>query len=280
MQPYDWGDAPKPFLKWVGSKRFLLPEILRRLPKKMNAYYEPFLGGGAVFFALAAEGRFKKAVLSDANAELVATYNALADEVDAVIERLHEHVYDKTHYYAVRAHEPRSLPAKAARMIYLNRTCFNGLYRVNQKGHFNVPFGRYTNPTICDEGNLRAVSKVLKSKGVSVLVADFVDAVKKAHEGDVVYFDPPYVPLSTTSDFTTFTKGGFGTADQVRLRDCFKSLEERGVHVLLSNSDAPMVRELYKGFRVSKVKAPRRVNSKGNKRGDVGELIISSRRTP
>lgn len=268
--------SAKPWAKWCGGKTKLLSKILPRLPEKIRTYYEPFLGGGAVFFALAAEGRFKRAVLADANEELIDTYLALADPF-AVIKRLSKHVYEEDYYYAVRASRPRLIAARAARMIYLNRTGFNGLYRVNRKGEFNVPFGRYTNPTICDEENLLAVSEVLRRREATVICADFEDAVKKARKGDAVYFDSPYVPLSKTSDFTAFTKSGFVEAEHVRLRDCFKRLDERGVHVLLSNSNTPLVRRLYKGFRISKVKAPRRINSKGAKRGDVTELLISGR---
>lgn len=277
MQTSEEAVSADPCLKWVGSKRYLASEILKRLPAKIGTYYEPFLGGGAVFFALAAEGRFKRARLADMNRELVDTYLALANDPDAVIRHLSKHVYEKGYYYGVRASRPTSLAGRAARMIYLNRTCFNGLYRVNRKGEFNVPFGRYTNPTICDEENLRAVSGVLKKSGVVVAACDFELAVKEARKGDTVYFDPPYVPLSATSNFTSFTQDGFGTDAQVRLRDCFATLDKRGVHVLLSNSDAPLVRELYRGFKIRKVEAPRRVNSKGGKRGNVTELLISGR---
>ncbi len=276
--PFDWGNAAQPFLKWAGSKRYLLPEILPRLPAKINTYYEPFVGGGAVFFALANEGRFKRAVLTDINEDLIDTYVSIANEVDAVIERLKEHVYTSTHYYAVRASVPRSEPAKAARMIYLNRTCFNGLYRVNKSGQFNVPFGRYTNPTICDEENLRAVSTVLK-KVIDFSSCDFQYFGEEARRGDVVYYDPPYWPVSVTSNFTAYGKDGFGPGDQIRLRDIAKRLVDRGVHVLLSNSDTPFVWQLYDRhpFKIEKVRAPRRINSKGGKRGDVGELLISGR---
>lgn len=279
-QPAPAGETPsaRPFLKWVGGKTKLLPEILPRLPEKIPTYYEPFLGGGAVFFALAAEGRFKRAALADANLELADTYLALAHKPLEVIKHLSKHVYEESYYYAVRESRPRSLAARAARMIYLNRTGFNGLYRVNQKGGFNVPFGRYTNPTICDQENLLAVSALLRRSTVAVAGDDFEDAVKKARKGDVVYFDPPYVPVSKTANFTSFVKGGFDAAEHLRLRDCFRALDDRGVHVLLSNSDTPFVRRLYEGFRISKVKAPRRVNSKGDKRGDVTELLISGRK--
>jgi DNA adenine methylase len=269
----------RPFLKWVGGKTSSLPTILPRLPEKIRTYYEPFLGAGAVFFALAAEGRFKKAVVGDANEELVETYSSLLVEPDRVITLLSRHVYEEVHYYAVRKSTPRTSAGRAARMIYLNRTGFNGLYRVNKKGEFNVPFGRYTNPTICDEDNLRAVHRTLSSGSSMVLHRDFREIVKGARKGDAVYFDPPYVPLSGTADFTAFVKGGFDEGAHTRLRDCFAALDARGVHVLLSNSDTPLVRKLYKGFPISQVKAPRRVNSRGDKRGDVNELLISGRNT-
>lgn len=286
MQAYNWGESAKPFLKWAGSKRYLLPKILPRLPEKIGTYFEPFLGGGAVFFALAAEGRFNKAVVGDANEALINVYGSLIMEhsgrvgPDALILELKKHAnaHSREHYYAVRASRPRSDIAQAARFIYLNRTCFNGLYRVNRKGEFNVPMGSYANPTICDEENLRSVSKTLLSlKSLRVLAKDFRLTVKGARKGDAVYFDSPYVPLSKTSDFTAYVKGGFDEAAHVRLRDCFKALDERGVHVLLSNSDTPFVRLFYKGFHISEVKAPRRINSKGGKRGNVSELLISGR---
>ncbi len=268
----------RPFIKWVGGKTVLLPKILPRLPEKIGTYFEPFLGAGAVFFALAAEGRFKRAVVGDANEELMETYASLLVEPDKVISILSKHVYEEGHYYAARASRPRSSADRAARMIYLNRTGFNGLYRVNRKGEFNVPFGRYTNPTICNEENLRAVSQTIRSCGsFRGKAGDFRLTVKKARKGNVVYMDPPYAPVSKTSNFTSYAKGGFDEAAHVRLRDCFKALDERGVHVLLSNSDTPFVRRLYNGFHISEVKAPRRINSKGGKRGDVSELLISGR---
>lgn len=267
----------RPFIKWAGGKTALLSEILPRLPAKINTYYEPFVGGGAVFFALAAEKRFKRAVLTDGNEEVSHAYMALENDVDGVARALKKHVYNEKHYYAVRAQNPEKLGtnSRAARFIYLNRTCFNGLYRVNRKGEFNVPFGKYANPTICDEENLRAVAEVLH--GVDGRLSDFEETVSDAKRGDTVYMDPPYAPASETADFTAYTAGGFGPKDQERLRDVAKKLIDRGVFVLLSNSDTPFVRKLYKGFKIEKVEAPRRVNSKGGKRGNVGELLISGK---
>ena len=270
----------EPCVKWVGGKRYLVPEILKRLPPKIKTYYEPFLGGGAVFFALAKEARFECARLNDANEELMQMYRALAFDVDAVVRALRKHVYTEKHFYAVRAQSWKRLSAAraAARFIFLNRTCFNGLYRVNSKGRFNVPFGRYSNPTICDAENLRAVSETIGD--VWLLSMDFEHAVRSgAKRGDAVYFDSPYVPVSDTANFTAFTKGGFGPAEQERLRDCFAALDKRRVHVLLSNSNTPLVRKLYEGYRIEKVRVPRRVNSDATKRGDVTELLISGRNT-
>jgi DNA adenine methylase len=264
----------RPFIKFAGGKTSLLPEILPRLPKKIGTYYEPFIGGGAVFFALAAEGRFKEAVIGDANHDLIETYYAIKNDLGEIVRRLKAHAgkHSEEYFYKVRAQKGA---CDASRLIYLNRTCFNGLYRVNRKGEFNVPFGKYANPTICDEENLRAVSAALR--GVSFLPGDFERSTMRARRGDVVYMDPPYVPASETANFTAYTKGGFGPETQERLRDVAQKLVKRGVHVLLSNSDTPFVRKLYKGFKIEKVQAPRRVNSKGDKRGNVGELLISGK---
>ncbi len=266
----------RPFVKWAGGKTALLHEILPRLPKKIGTYYEPFVGGGAVFFALAAEGRFKRAVLGDANEELMNAYDIIARGPTLIVAALKRHVYEEKYYYAVRAQIPRDMVNnihRAARFIYLNRTCFNGLYRVNRQGKFNVPFGRYTNPRICDEENLIAAHVALRDVRFSSL--DFQNTVLTAKKGDAVYFDCPYWPVSETSNFTAYAVGGFGEEDQVRLRNVALKLSEKGVHVLLSNSDTPFVRKLYKGFKIEEVQAPRRVNSKASKRGNVGELLIS-----
>jgi DNA adenine methylase len=280
-----------PFLKYAGGKTALLSEILPRLPKKIKTYYEPFVGGGAVFFALAAEERFKEAIISDSNSELVSTYATLwTPWVEEVIDRLKWHAkkHSEAHYYEVRGLDIRAgrhSVERAARMIYLNRTCFNGLYRVNKGGRFNVPFGRYANPTICDEENLRAVAKLFNERvradkmKVGIATSDFENAIVFARRGDAVYFDPPYVPASATANFTAYSKDGFGPLDQMRLCRVATKLARKGVHVLLSNSDTPFVRKLYKGFKIERVEAPRRINSKGGKRGNVGELLISGRRT-
>jgi DNA adenine methylase len=263
-----------PLLKFSGGKRQLLPEIRKHVPTSFNRYFEPFVGGGAVFFDLLPA----VAQISDANAELVNMYEAVRDDVEAVIASLSEHAreHSEEHYYSVRTQRPTSQVAVAARMIYLNKTCFNGLYRVNRKGGFNVPFGRYDNPTICDADNLRACSKVLQ--GVAITWGDFestlVGAQRPPRRHDFVYCDPPYAPVSSTSNFTSYTAGGFTWGDQDRLARCARRFKEAGVHVLLSNADLPNVRELYNGFEMRTVQARRNINSNGKKRGNVGELLI------
>lgn len=278
--------VPHPFLKWVGGKRQLLPALLREAEAfgGFRRYHEPFVGGGALFFELFRLGKLGRtqARLSDTNPNLIAAYQGVRDEVDAVIAILREHEarHDRAYFYAMRSAAPATLAEKAARIIYLNRTCFNGLYRENSRGEFNVPMGRYTNPLICNERNLRAASEALKKAVVES--RPFENVVAASKPGDLVYFDPPYVPLSTTANFTTYGKDGFGEADQRRLAEVFDTLAKRGVHVLLSNSAAPLVYELYKDqyrYRVIDVSATRNVNSKADKRGAVTEALVTSRGT-
>jgi DNA adenine methylase len=263
-----------PFLKWVGGKRQLLPEILKHVPVSYGRYWEPFVGGGALFFHLTHADLPHTATLVDANEELIRTYTAVRDEVENVIERLSAYPYESDFYYRMRAHSPSVESAIAARMIYLNRAGFNGLYRVNRQGKFNVPFGRYTNPTICDAETLRLCSRGLQH--ATLKFGDFALWVREAKEGDFVYFDPPYVPLSATSNFAQYAATGFSALDQVRLRDVALTLKRRGVKVLLSNSSAPFVRELYaKDFELHEVDARRAVNCDASKRGNVKELLIT-----
>jgi DNA adenine methylase len=263
----------RPFLKWAGGKTQLLGEIFARFPTSFRRYHEPFLGGGAVFFAL----QPARAVLSDINFDLVQTYAAIRDDVHAVIRRLRAHEVSEEHYYRVRAQESGKLKAAegAARTIYLNRTCFNGLYRVNRSGKFNVPYGRYANPTICNQDNLLAVSGALQ---VADIRNDSVFNIgRRVRRGDLVYFDPPYDPLTPTASFTAYAKQGFGRDEQARLAELFARLANRGVHVVLSNSDTPFIRQLYKGFCVDRVYARRAINSRADRRGVVGEVIVSVR---
>ena len=264
-----------PFLKWVGGKGQLLPQMQALLPRTFGRYFEPFVGGAALFFHLLPE----RASLTDVNAELVDCYRAVRDEVEDVIHALEAHEYDEAHYYRVRAQDlaGMSLAERAARTIFLNKTGYNGLYRVNKSGGFNVPFGRYVNPGFRNAesfANLRACARALRD--VKLEVRDFGAVVRHARAGDFVYFDPPYVPVSSTSDFTSYVPGGFGREDQERLAEVFGRLAAKGVHVMLSNSDTPEVRALYGRFRIDRVLAARSVNSKPGKRGKVGEVVVRS----
>jgi DNA adenine methylase len=263
---------PRPFLKWAGGKGQLLAELRTLVPALRGRYFEPFLGGGALFFDLLP----KRSVLSDVNAEIVACYATVRDCVDELIRSLKKHRYDVDHYYAVRDSDPAALSPvdRAARTIFLNKTGFNGLYRVNSSGKFNVPFGRYAKPLICDEPNLRACSAALAK--TEIVTCDFEESASRAKRGDFVYFDPPYVPLSRTAAFTAYARGGFGRDQQQRLANVFDRLARRGVHVLLSNSDVPAIRELYADYRIDVVKAARAINSKGSRRGPVSEVLVTS----
>ena len=265
----------RPFLKWVGGKGQLLGQMQPLLPPAFRRYYEPFVGSAALFFHLRPPG----ATLTDVNEELIDCYLAVQKHVEEVIEALKRHEYEEGYFYRVRAIDPRTLPlpARAARTIYLNKTGFNGLYRVNRAGRFNVPFGRYVNPGFRAEeslANLRACARALRS--VKIVVRDFGEVARHARAGDFVYFDPPYVPVSTTSDFTSYVPGGFGAADQERLAAVFARLAAKGAHVMLSNSDTPAVRSLYARFRIDRVMASRSINSKITRRGKVGEVVVRS----
>lgn len=263
-----------PFLKWAGGKSQLLSTFDRYYPKTFNRYFEPFLGGGAVFFNLAAKHRGLKAIVSDCNAELINCYVMVRDQPQAVLRALKKHRNDVHYYYKVREMDADSLDEaeRAARMIFLNKTCFNGLYRVNRKGEFNVPFGKYKNPKLVDKPNIEAVSEVLANALISC--QPFEQVVARAKRHDFVYFDPPYHPVSNTSNFTSYTKGAFTLADQERLAATFKQLSDKGCYVMLSNSDIPVIRNLYEGFRIETVQANRAINCNGKKRGRVSELLI------
>jgi len=254
-----------------------VPELARRLPDRFGAYHEPFVGSGALFFYLVRQGKLTDSIhLSDVNAPLIDTYLAIQTDAEAVIEilRVHKEKNSKEYFYDVRKRDPEkfSLAERAARVIYLNKTCYNGLYRENRKGQFNVPFGRYKNPTICDEKNLRAVSKVLE--GVRIERKSFRAVQDNVAKGDLVYVDPPYHPVSSTAYFTSYDRNGFGVDDQTQLRDVISALDKKGVYVMLSNSCTPFIRQLYAKYRCDKVHAPRSVNSKADRRGPVPELIV------
>jgi DNA adenine methylase len=266
---------PRPFLKWVGGKTQLLEQLQPLLPPTFRRYFEPFVGGAALFFDLHAKDRLNAEVfLTDVNAELIDAYVAIRDHVDDVIEVLRGHRYESDYYYEVRKLDRTklSLAERAARTVFLNKTGYNGLYRVNRSGQFNVPFGRFTNPAFCDVENLRACSRALR--GVQITAADFEAVLETARKGDFVYFDPPYVPLSPTSDFTAYIPGGFGEGEQRKLAKVFGKLARRGVYAMLSNSDTPFVRKLYEDFDIETVYAARSVNSNAARRGKLPEVVV------
>ncbi|MCY3567961.1 MAG: DNA adenine methylase [Chloroflexi bacterium] len=273
----------KPFLKWAGGKTALLPELLKAAPQQIETYYEPFLGGGALFFALQSEGRFRRAVLSDSNKELVNAYVQVRDNVEGLIRALkvHQRKYREAedraeYYYTIRAKKLTCSLGGAANLIFMNKTGYNGLYRVNSKGRFNVPHGRYKNPTICDEAGLRAASEALQ--GVELRVGDFAAGPRLAGAGDLVYFDPPYVPMSETAYFTSYTAKEFGMDEQERLANTAATLAAQGSSVALSNSGHPDVAAMYRSqvFRLEEVQVRRAINSKAEGRGPVREYLIQS----
>lgn len=277
----------KPLLKWVGGKRQLLPQLLALTPKAFKAYHEPFVGGGALYFAL----NPKEAYLGDFNSRLINVYQQVQNDVQGVITNLRKFVRSEECYYETRSLMNAELPfltddpsglqqsinvgkldaEAAARFMFINKTCYNGLWRENSKGEFNVPYGGDRKSKFYDVTNLMECSIQLRASAIS-RCEDF-GSVRRASAGDFVYFDPPYVPVSATS-FVDYTAKGFGGSEQLRLRDTALELKNRGVHVMLSNSDSSLVRELYKDFELHEVQARRSVNSNGLGRGKVGELII------
>jgi DNA adenine methylase len=271
----------RPFLKWVGGKSKLMPQLLPLVPKAFNNYYEPFLGGGAFYFALP---NVKKAFLNDINKHLVAAFEHIRDDLDVVINELmmlQNAYYDLTdeaqkEYFLERRAEYNRLQdssiRKTALLIFLNKTCFNGMYRENSKGEFNVPFGNHRTPPILDEKNLRSVS--LKLRDAEFTSGSYDEVVKFAKKGDFIYFDPPYFPLTPTASFTSYHASGFAKSDQEKLRDTFAELDKRGCYVMLSNSATDAIREFYKKYRIVNVQAARAINSVGSKRGKVTELVI------
>ncbi len=266
----------RPVLKWAGGKSRSLPRILEVLPQEIDTYYEPFAGGAAVFFALAAAKRFKRAVLGDRNAELLSVYQGLKKDVDAVIQVLEGYRHDHDHYYKIRALDPKDLELheRTARIIYLNKTGYNGLYRVNSKGQFNVPFGRYKDPRFLDPEALRAAAAALKN--VKLVLGDFEAVCGDAKQGDAVYFDPPYDPVSKTSNFTAYHHDAFGQDDHKRLAKKFKALDRKKVTVVLSNSYTDFTKSLFQSWTVSEISVSRPINSKASARGNVRELLVTN----
>ena len=271
---------PHPFVKWAGGKGTLVGAIAERIPKgrTFQRYLEPFVGAGAMFFWMRRSHPELRCVIADSNEELMSAYRAIRDHVDDVLAKLETHamMHSEEHYYAVRARVPHSPAERAARFIYLNRTCYNGLYRVNRKGEFNVPIGRYDNPKIADRENLLAVSSALDN--TELRSSDFGDITAECVAGDLVYLDPPYDPLSETSQFTGYTRDGFHRAEQERLAKAFETMAVRGATVVLSNSDTELIRELYTGLNpspvIDEVEVPRSINSKARSRGKIKELLI------
>ncbi|MEM7675025.1 MAG: DNA adenine methylase [Myxococcota bacterium] len=269
---------PQPFLKWAGGKRRLAHDILSMFPSRIDTYFEPFLGGGAVFFALAQQKCFQRAVLGDINVDLIKTYRAVRDDLASLIRALEDHApFAKSpeYYYALRSLDPKDLNpiARAARFIFLNKTCFNGLYRVNKAGRFNVAFGRYKHPDVVNADTLRQAFEALQ--GVTLVTTDFADAIETTGPDDVVYLDPPYVPVSATASFTAYTSKDFGPGDHQRLLTAYRRCADAGTTTVLSNADVPKTRQLYAGEVIKTVRAARSINRDASKRGPVGELLVT-----
>jgi DNA adenine methylase len=267
---------PKPFLKWAGGKSQLLPDLVKRIPKDYAKYFEPFAGGAALFFHL----QPRTAYLVDVNEDLINTYRVIKEQVDELICDLKQHVYDEDYYYQIRnidrteAYQAWTDVQKASRLIYLNKTCYNGLYRVNAKGQFNTPFGSYSNPTILNEVNLRACSHALRN--TKLITDSFLAIARRISAKDFVYFDPPYAPLSATANFTGYSQDRFDASMQVELRDFCDRLDRRGIRFMLSNSSAPLILDLYRSYNVEFVYASRAINSKGKHRGKIPEVIVTN----
>jgi DNA adenine methylase len=266
----------QPFLKWAGGKRQLLSEIRKLIPNQFNQYYEPFLGGGAVLFDL----QPKNAVANDYNKQLINVYKCIKNHVNELLEELKKHPNEKHHYYKIREFDRHynfiTLPniSKAARIIYLNKTCYNGLFRVNSHGQFNVPFGRYKNPKIANEPVLKAVHEYLNTNNIKLLSQDFAESVKNAQAGDFVYFDPPYHPVSQTASFTGYTLDGFDENEQKRLKKVCDELNTKNVYFLLSNSATKFILDLYSNYKIETIGVRRNINSAADKRGKIQEVLV------
>lgn len=267
-----------PILKWVGGKRQLLSEIMPLIPKNYSTYVEPFVGGAAVLFEL----QPKKAIINDYNNELINVYEVIRDYPEDLIEELkyHNENNNSDYFYKVRSmdreqeYKNLSKVKKAARIIYLNKTCYNGLYRVNSAGQFNSPYGKYVNPKIVDITTIRAVSKFFNQNKINICNSDYKDVLKGLRKGAFVYLDPPYMPISSSSSFTGYTEGGFSYTQQKELKEQCDKLKKKGIPFLQSNSDCIEIRELYSEYKILTVKAKRNINSRGNSRGEINEVLI------
>lgn len=267
-----------PFLKWVGGKRQLMPSIVEHLPENIKdyKYIEPFIGGGAVLFNL----QPKNAIINDYNEELINVYQVIKNNLDELITDLKKHKNEADYFYSIRSLDRNgefkklTTVQRASRIIFLNKTCFNGLYRVNNAGEFNSPFGRYKNPNIVNEPTLKAVNKFLNSNNIDIKSGDYSDALKQADKKCFVYLDPPYHPISESSNFTGYVQGGWNMYDQIDLKTACDELNKKGVKFLLSNSSADFIKDLYKDYKITIVKANRAINSNGADRGEVDEVLI------
>ncbi|MGX9340693.1 DNA adenine methylase [Mycoplasma sp. 4044] len=268
----------QPIIKWVGGKRQLLPEISRLVPKKFNNYIEPFIGGAAVLLELMP----KQALINDLNESLIKTYKCVKDKPEELIELLKEHkkLNSKEYFYLVRSQDrdPNYKEwndlLKASRLIYLNKTCFNGLFRVNQAGFFNTPYGAYKNPNIVNEEAIRNLSNYFNKNKIIFMSGDYKEVLKKAKKDDFVYLDPPYMPVSSSASFTGYTENGFSKEQQVELKKECDKLNKKGVKFLLSNSEHEFIKELYKDYKITIVTAKRTINSDAAKRGNVNEVLV------
>ena len=268
-----------PVLKWVGGKRQLLNDIIPMIPKNCSTYVEPFIGGGAVLFEL----QPKKAIINDFNGELINVYTVIRDYPEELIKELQFHKENNTseYFYTVREYDRKpdffskmTSVQKAARVIYLNKTCYNGLYRVNSAGQFNSPYGKYKNPNIVNETVIRAMSKYFNENNIVIINEDFKETLKGLRRGAFVYLDPPYMPISSSSSFTGYTENGFNEDKQRELKELCDKLDKKGIKFLQSNSDCEFIRELYSSYRIKTIKAKRAINSKGNSRGEINEVLI------
>ena len=267
-----------PIVKWVGGKRQLLGDIESVIPKKFTTYVEPFVGGGALLFHI----QPKKAIINDFNEELINIYEVVKNQPNELIEILEEHerLNSEDYFYYVRALDRKenyneiSQNERAARIIYLNKTCYNGLFRVNQAGQFNSPYGRYKNPNIVNTPTVLAMSKYFNSNNVKIMSGDYRNALKNLKKGSFVYFDPPYMPVSSSAYFTGYTENGFDKQQQIELKKECDKLTSKGIKFLLSNSDHPFIRELYRDYEIITVRAKRSINSNGNKRGEINEVLV------
>ena len=266
-----------PVVKWVGGKRQLLPVLTPLLPDRFTTYCEPFLGGGAMLFWRQPQ----RAIINDVNSDLVQMYEIIRDDVESLILELEKHKNESDYFYRVRdwdrdkqKYRLLSKAVRASRIIYLNKTCYNGLFRVNNAGEFNTPFGNYKNPNIVNAATLRAVSQYFQKADITISCRDYADVLADVPRGTFVYLDPPYDPVSDTANFTGYVRGGFAREDQIRLRECCDELDRRGIKFMLSNSSTDFIREQYAAYNITTVQAKRAVNSNATRRGQVDEVVV------